>query len=50
MEQIKLPVSSVAEVLYCPRNFYYRVVEHADDYNRHLHPEKLCHTGTVQRF
>jgi len=30
-----LPVSSLAEVAYCPRNFYYRVVEQLDDYNVH---------------
>lgn len=28
-----LPVSSVAELLYCPRNFYYRAVEGAEDTN-----------------
>lgn len=28
-----LPVSGVAELLYCPRNFYYRVVEGAEDTN-----------------
>lgn len=36
LEQYKLPVSSVAEVLYCPRNFYYRVVEQTEEYNQHL--------------
>lgn len=36
MFQHKLPVSSIAEILYCPRNFYYRVVEQAEDYNHHL--------------
>ena len=30
-----LPVSSLAEIAYCPRNFYYRVVEQLDDYNVH---------------
>lgn len=33
---IYLPISAVAEVLYCPRNFYYRMVEGADDSNAHL--------------
>ncbi|OAT80403.1 CRISPR-associated endonuclease Cas4/Cas1 [Desulfotomaculum copahuensis] len=33
---IYLPVSAVAEILYCPRNFYYRMVEGADDSNAHL--------------
>ena len=28
-----LPISSVAELLYCPRNFYYRVVDAAQDVN-----------------
>ena len=35
-EQLYLPVSSVAEILYCPRNFYYRVVEAAEDSNYHV--------------
>lgn len=35
-EQLYLPVSSVAEILYCPRNFYYRVVEAAKDSNFHV--------------
>lgn len=30
-----LPVSSLAEIAYCPRNFYYRVIEQIDDYNIH---------------
>jgi len=30
-----LPVSSLAEIAYCPRNFYYRVIEQLDDYNVH---------------
>jgi len=30
-----LPVSSLAEIAYCPRNFYYRVVEQLDDHNVH---------------
>lgn len=36
MTNYKLPISAVAEILYCPRNFYYRVVEQADDYNHHI--------------
>ncbi len=36
MSIVKLPVSAVAEVLYCPRNFYYRIVEQAEDYNHHV--------------
>lgn len=32
-EPVYLPVSSVAEILYCPRNFYYRVVEGATEEN-----------------
>ncbi|KJS21404.1 MAG: hypothetical protein VR72_10895 [Clostridiaceae bacterium BRH_c20a] len=35
MIECKLPISAVAEILYCPRNFYYRVVEQAQDYNEH---------------
>lgn len=30
-----LAISSVAEVVFCPRNFYYRVVEGAEDENEH---------------
>lgn len=28
-----IPVSHLAEILYCPRNFYYRVVQNIEDYN-----------------
>ncbi|MZP30630.1 hypothetical protein GTO91_12990 [Heliobacterium undosum] len=31
-----LPVSAVAEVLFCPRNFYYRAVEGAEETNHHM--------------
>ncbi|HHV55034.1 MAG TPA: CRISPR-associated endonuclease Cas1 [Firmicutes bacterium] len=31
-----LPVSAVAELLYCPRNFYYRMVEGAAEENEHV--------------
>ena len=34
--QQQLPVSAVSEILYCPRNFYYRVVEGAKEFNAHL--------------
>ncbi len=30
-----LPIAHVAEVLYCPRNFYYRYMECAEDSNAH---------------
>nr|WP_099082922.1 CRISPR-associated protein Cas4 [Desulforamulus profundi] len=40
-EQQYLPVSAVSEILYCPRNFYYRVVEAAEDSNHHLLEGKL---------
>lgn len=36
MEEYKIPVSAVAEVMYCPRNFYYRVIEQVEDYNSHM--------------
>ena len=36
MNDLKIPISSVAEILYCPRNFYYRAVEQAEDYNQHI--------------
>ena len=36
-----LPVSSLAEIAYCPRNFYYRTVEQLDDYNVHTLRGKL---------
>jgi len=31
-----LPISSIAEILYCPRNFYYRTVMMADEKNNHV--------------
>lgn len=31
-----LPISHVAEVQFCERNFYYRMVEQAEDVNEHL--------------
>lgn len=40
-ELVYLPISSVAEILYCPRNFYYRVVEAAKDSNAHVLEGKL---------
>jgi len=40
-EAIMLPVSSVAELLYCPRNFYYRVVEGAEETNVHVTAGKV---------
>lgn len=49
-----LPVSSLAEIAYCPRNFYYRVVEQLDDYNLHtlkgsLQEDKRERRRQVQR-
>lgn len=35
-ERPYLPISAVAEIMYCPRNFYYRVVEGAEESNCHL--------------
>ncbi len=35
-ERIKIPVSAVAEYLYCPRRFYYRMVEGAEEANYFL--------------
>ncbi len=53
-EPIYLPVSAVAEILYCPRNFYYRVIEGAEDSNAHLlegrlQEEKRERRGSVTR-
>ncbi len=53
-EPVYLPISSVAEILYCPRNFYYRVMEGAGDSNAHvlegkLQEEKRERRGTVIR-
>ncbi|MBM7865803.1 CRISPR-associated endonuclease Cas1 [Heliobacterium gestii] len=31
-----LPISAVAEVLFCPRNFFYRAVEGAEETNHHM--------------
>ena len=36
-----LPASAVAEIAYCPRNFYYRIVEGLDDLNEHTVRGKL---------
>ena len=44
-----LPVSAVAEVLYCPRNFYYRVIEGIDDTNAHMLEGKLQEEKREQR-
>ncbi|MGD9495040.1 MAG: CRISPR-associated endonuclease Cas1 [Armatimonadota bacterium] len=49
-----LPVSSLAEIAYCPRNFYYRVIEQLDDGNVHtlqgaLDEEKRARRPQVQR-
>lgn len=35
-KRLYLPISAVAEIMYCPRNFYYRVVEGAEESNYHL--------------
>lgn len=40
-EPILLPVSAVAELLYCPRNFYYRVIEGAEETNAHVTQGKI---------
>lgn len=44
-----LPISAVAELLYCPRNFYYRVVEGATDQNGHLLQGRLEEESRDQR-
>lgn len=36
-----LPISSLAEIVYCPCRFYYRVVEAADETNEHVLEGKL---------
>ncbi|GAW32202.1 CRISPR-associated endonuclease Cas4/Cas1 [Carboxydocella sp. JDF658] len=36
MDRFHLGVAAVAEILYCPRNFWYRVVEQAQDSNYHM--------------
>ena len=41
MENIQIPISLIAEVLYCPRNFYYRMIEQAQESNEHLLQGKL---------
>ncbi|MGI6365395.1 MAG: CRISPR-associated endonuclease Cas4g/Cas1g [Bacillota bacterium] len=40
-DQLMLPVSAVAELLYCPRNFYYRMIEGAEETNVHLTSGKV---------
>ncbi len=60
LERDYLPISAVAEVLYCPRNFYYRVTEGAREQNHHVlqgkfeeerreERETVSRPGTVQR-
>lgn len=49
-----LPISAIAELIYCPRNFYYRVVEGATDENAHviqgrLEEERRNERATVTR-
>lgn len=34
-EEQLLPISAVAEILYCPRNFWYRTADRSDDMNAH---------------
>ncbi|MCT4593242.1 MAG: CRISPR-associated protein Cas4 [Anaeromicrobium sp.] len=41
MERIRIPISAIGEILYCPRNFYYRVMEKANDYNHHVLKGKI---------
>lgn len=45
-----LPISAVAEVLYCPRNFYYRVVEGAEESNHHLLEGRLQEEARGERL
>ncbi|HQE24068.1 MAG: CRISPR-associated endonuclease Cas4g/Cas1g [Bacillota bacterium] len=40
-QELLIPVSAVAELLYCPRNFYYRVLEGAEETNKHVTQGKV---------
>lgn len=40
-EDLLIPVSAVAELLYCSRNFYYRVLEGAEETNKHVTQGKV---------
>ncbi|MDA8147090.1 MAG: CRISPR-associated endonuclease Cas1 [Thermaerobacter sp.] len=42
LEEDCLPISAVAEFRYCPRNFYYRFVEGAEDHNAFLTRGRLA--------
>lgn len=53
-EEILLPISHVAEIQFCERNFYYRMVEQAEDVNEHVlqgrwEEEKRAGRETVRR-
>lgn len=48
-QQQYLPISAVAEILYCPRNFYYRVIEGAEDDNVHVLEGRLQEERRDQR-
>lgn len=44
-----LPISAVAELVYCPRSFYYRMVEGAEDENADLIEGKLQEEKRAKR-
>lgn len=46
---VYLPISAVAELIYCPRNFYYRVVEGAEDENEHVVQGRLQEEARDER-
>lgn len=48
-ERPYIPISALAEVLYCPRNFYYRLVEGAEDSNAHLLEGRLQEESRNER-
>ena len=44
-----LPVSSISEFVYCPRNFYYRTVEKIDRINFYMMEGTLSHETLDKR-
>jgi CRISPR-associated protein Cas1 len=49
LDPVYLPISAVAEVIYCPRNFYYRIIEGANEENHHMVEGRLQEERRNQR-
>jgi len=50
VEELKyIPISSLAELAYCPRNFYYQMVEGVEDENIYMLKGKLQDISRKER-